>query len=390
MATLACTIDATGISAPSYNDIFTSLQNSYWSIYGSDAVLTPDSQDGQLLATFAQAISDCNQATINVYNSFSPAKAQGAALSSNVKINGLNRQVSSNSTVDVLIVGQANSPIASGIVEDPAGNSWNLPAIVSIPGSGQIIVTATCQTAGAISLASGVALKISTPTLGWQSATTSDSAAEGAPVEADARLRIRQASSTALPSLTILEGVLGGVASIPGVTRYAAYENDTDTTDANGLPSHSMSIVVEGGDATAIATVIATKKAPGTGTYGTTTETVIDTYQVIHNINFFRPTDVPITVQINLRKLSGYTTAIGAEIQSAVAAAINSLSIGGDVLVNKLYSFANLPGTADGATFDISSILIARDLNAPAASNVVIAFNEVAVGLVGNITITAT
>lgn len=390
MATLACTIDATGISAPSYSDIFTSLQNSYWSIYGSDAVLTPDSQDGQLLAVFAQAISDCNQATINVYNSYSPGKAQGAALSSNVKINGLSRQVSSNSTVDVLLVGQAGSPIANGILQDPAGNNWNLPATVTIPVGGQITATATCQTAGAIALASGVALKISTPTFGWQSATTSDSAAEGSPVETDAGLRVRQASSTALPSLTILEGVLGGVASIAGVTRYAAYENDTDTTDANGLPSHSMSIVVEGGDATAIATVIATKKAPGTGTYGTTSETVIDTYQVIHNINFFRPTDVPIIVQINLKKLSGYTTAIGAEIQSAVVAAINALSIGGDVLVNKLYSFANLPGTADGATFDISSIMIARDLNAPAASNVVIAFNEVAVGLVGNITITAT
>jgi len=390
MATLACTIDATGISAPSYNDIFTSLQNSYWSIYGSDAVLTPDSQDGQLLATFAQAINDCNQATIAVYNSYSPAKAQGVALSSNVKINGLNRQVSSNSTVDVLLVGQAGSTIASGILQDPSGNNWNLPESITIPSGGQITATATCQTAGAISLASGVALKISTPTFGWQSATTSDNAALGSPVETDAGLRIRQASSTALPSLTILEGVLGGVASIAGVTRYAAYENDTDTTDANGLPSHSMSIVVEGGDATAIATVIATKKAPGTGTYGTTSEAVIDTYQVIHNINFFRPTDVPIIVQINLRKLSGYTSAIGAEIQSAVAAAINALSIGGDVLVNKLYSFANLPGTADGATFDISSILIARDLNAPAASNVVIAFNEVAVGLVGNITITAT
>jgi len=390
MATLACTIDATGISAPSYNDIFTSLQNSYWSIYGSDAVLTPDSQDGQLLATFAQAINDCNQATISVYNSFSPAKAQGAALSSNVKINGLNRQVSSNSTVDVTITGVAGSVIANGIVQDSLKNKWDLPASVMIPPAGQIVVTATCETAGAINAAIGTVTQIVTPTFGWQTVTNASAAAPGAPVETDAGLRVRQASSTALPSLTILEGVLGGVAAVAGVTRYAAYENDTDTTDSDGLPSHSMSIVVEGGDATEIATVIATKKAPGTGTYGTTSETVIDTYQVIHNIKFFRPTDVPITVQINLVKLSGYTSAIGDEIKSAVANAISNLAIGGDVLVNKLYSFANLPGTADGATFDISSILIARDLNAPAASNVVIAFNEVAVGLVGNINITAT
>ena len=61
--------------------------------YGSDAVLTPDSQDGQLLAVFAQAIYDNGQALIAIYNSFSPATAQGAGLSSLVKINGLARDV---------------------------------------------------------------------------------------------------------------------------------------------------------------------------------------------------------------------------------------------------------------------------------------------------------
>jgi uncharacterized phage protein gp47/JayE len=390
MATLACTIDANGISAPSYTDILAALKSAYQSIYGSDIYIEPDSQDGQLIAVFAQAINDCNQATISVYNSFSPAKGQGAALSSNVKINGLARQVASNSTVDVTIVGVAGSVITSGIVQDSNKYRWDLPPTVTIPVSGQIIVTATCETSGAIAAAPGTVTQIVTPTLGWQTVTNASAAAPGAAVETDAALRKRQASSTALPSLTILEGVIGGVAAVSGVTRYAAYENDTDSTDSDGLPPHSMSIVVEGGDATAIATVIATKKAPGTGTYGTTTETVIDSYEVVHNVSFFRPTDVPIIVQINLKKLSGYTDAIGSEIVSAVSNAISNLAIGGDVLVNKLYSFANLPGTADGGTFDITSILIARDLNAPAASNVAIAFNEVAVGLAANITITAT
>jgi uncharacterized phage protein gp47/JayE len=389
MATLACTIDANGITAPSYTDILTALKSAYQSIYGSDIYIEPDSQDGQLIAVFAQAINDCNQATISVYNSFSPAKAQGVALSSNVKINGIARHVSSNSTVDVTIVGVAGSVITNGIVEDTNKNRWDLPPTVTIPAGGLIIVTATCETAGAIAAAPGTVTQIVTPTRGWQSVTNASSAAPGASVETDAALRKRQASSTALPSLTILEGVVGGVASVAGVTRFAAYENDTDSTDSDGLPSHSMAIVVEGGDATEIATVIATKKAPGTGTFGTTSETVIDSFQVIHNINFFRPTDVPIIVQINLTKLPGYTDTIGDEIKAAVASAISNLSIGGDVLVNKLYSFANLPGTADGATFDITSLLIARDLNAPAASNVSIAFNEVAVGLTANITITA-
>ncbi len=55
MATLAPQITAAGITSPDYSDILAELQDGYYSIYGSDAVLTSDSQDGQLLAIFAQA-----------------------------------------------------------------------------------------------------------------------------------------------------------------------------------------------------------------------------------------------------------------------------------------------------------------------------------------------
>jgi hypothetical protein len=60
LATLACTIDENGISAPSYADILASLQASFQSIYGSDIYIEADSQDGQWLATIAQIINDGN------------------------------------------------------------------------------------------------------------------------------------------------------------------------------------------------------------------------------------------------------------------------------------------------------------------------------------------
>jgi hypothetical protein len=91
LATLACTIDENGISAPSYADVLASLQASFQSIYGSDIYIEPDSQDGQWLAVLAQIINDGNQADVTSYNGYSPSYAQGAALSSQVKINGLRR-----------------------------------------------------------------------------------------------------------------------------------------------------------------------------------------------------------------------------------------------------------------------------------------------------------
>lgn len=378
-------IGSAGISAPAYADILAYLQAQYRSIFGSDVYLGSDSQDGQFLAIIADAINDANAAAIAVYNAFSPATAQGADLSSVVKINGLARNAASYSTVDVVITGVAGTSIFLGVVQDTAGFKWNLPLFAVIPSGGQITVTATCQTIGAITALPGTVSQIATPTLGWQSATNPAAAAVGAPVETDAALRQRQSRSTAIPSLTVLDGMIGAVAAVPGVTRYAAYENDTASTDANGIPPHSVSFVAEGGDAAAIASAIAAKKTPGAGTYGTTSETITDVYGIPHTINFFRPTDVPVTAAITLKALTGYTSAIGAEIQNAISAYIGSLAIGQKVMLTRLYLPANLSGAADSATYEITSLT----LNGSAA-DVAIAFNQVATCTPANVVLTVT
>ncbi|KVU09411.1 hypothetical protein WK60_19045 [Burkholderia ubonensis] len=329
LTTIAPTIDANGITAPTYADVLAFLQDQYRSIYGADTYLEPDSQDGQLLGVFAKAISDVNSVAIAIYRSFSPATAQDDALSSNVKINGIARKVASHSSADLVLVGQAGATITNGAAKDANGVQWLLPATVTIPPSGMITVTATCATIGDVSARAGTINQIATPALGWQSVTNPADAAEGAPVEKDAALRQRQTVSTALPSLTVLDGIIGAVANVQGVTRYVAYENDTDATDANGLPRHSISLVVEGDDETAIANAIALKKTPGSPTYGTTAVVVTDIYGRPITIRFFRPVAAPITATVTIKALTGYTSQTGQQIQHAVSDYINGVQIGG-------------------------------------------------------------
>ena len=47
---------------------------------------------------------------------------------------------------------------------------------------------------------------------------------------------------------------------LPGVTGFAGYQNDTGTTDGNGIPGHTIAIVVGGGDPLAICTAISERK----------------------------------------------------------------------------------------------------------------------------------
>jgi uncharacterized phage protein gp47/JayE len=169
--TLLAVIDQFGVSAPSYDEILTSLQNSYRSIYGADIYIEPDSQDAQFLAILAILLKDKNDSTIAVYNAFSPSTAQGVGLSSVVKINGIRRLVPTFSSAVVTLVGSAGTVINGGVVGDTiAGSMWNLPATVVIPLSGEIDVTAVCITAGAILAGPNTITRIMTPTPGWQTA----------------------------------------------------------------------------------------------------------------------------------------------------------------------------------------------------------------------------
>lgn len=384
----APTVDANGISAPTFADILAYLKTQYRAIYGADLYLGNDSQDGQFLGIVASAINDSNAAAVAVYNSFSPATAQGNGLSNNVKINGISRLVASNSSADVVIVGVAGTVITNGVVSDENNNYWNLPASVVIPSSGTITVTVTAQQTGAVMAAANTINKIQTATYGWQTVTNLLAATTGNPVESDASLRARQGNSVAMPSQTVLSGILGGVQSITGVTAAAIYENDGNTADANGLPPHSFSVVAQGGDSIAIATEILNKKTIGAYTYGTTVNTIIDSDGVSNTIRFYRPTVSNVKAAVTLKALTGYTSSIGTKIQQAIADYINALKIGDDVMITRLYLPAQLNGAAEAQTFEIMTLQAALVGGTLGTSDIVIPFNGLAQCSASNVTLT--
>ncbi|WP_414667433.1 baseplate J/gp47 family protein [Escherichia coli] len=389
---LSATVTAEGISAPDYQTILDTLTSYFQQIYGRDAYLEPDSKDGQMVALVALAIHDANNTAISVYNCFSPATGYGAALTSNVKINGIARKGTTNSTVDLVLTGTAGTTITNGTVKDTNNVNWRLPASVVIGVDGTVTVTATCSNSGSVAALAGTITTINSPTRGWTSVTNTAAATVGAPAETDAELRIRQGQSVALPSITPFEGVDGAIANVAGVTRHKLYENDTGSTDSNGLPEHSISAIVDGGDVTEIAQTIRGNKGQGVATYGTTSVTVPDTYGNPHVISFSRSTDVPIYGHITLKAFTGYTSQIGVQIQQAVADYINGLTIGDDVLLSRIYSPANLGVVSGGNAryYDIQGLLIGKSTGTVAAANIIIAYNESASCKPENIVLTVT
>ncbi len=392
LPTLAATVTSAGITAPPYSDIYQSLQASFQSIYGSDAYIDPDSQDGQMLAVFAKAISDGNDADIEAFNSFSPSTAQRGALTSNVKINGIARGVPTNSQVTVRVSGVVGTIVSFGQVADEQGNVWNLPDSVVIPTPAAFIdVTATADQVGAIAADIGTITRIVNPQLGWQAATNTTAASLGSPVEPDAALRQRQAVSTALPTQTVLSGTLGAILNLPGVTQARVYENDTDAPDANGQPEHSIAAMVIGGTSTDIANAILMHKTPGAYTSGSTAVAVTDPANGMpYTIRYSVPTPVPLAVAITVKALAGYTTSVGQQIVAALVGYVNGLGIGNRSDLGRLYLPAQLFGAADSLKFEVNVLQQSIKPAVPSAADVDIAFNAIATLLAADVALTVT
>jgi uncharacterized phage protein gp47/JayE len=407
LQSLAATITPQGITAPQYTDILASLTASAQLIFGTDVDLDPDTADGQLLAVYALAQKITNDSVVAAYNAYSPASAVGAGLASIVKINNLRKNAASNSTADLTIVGQAGVIISGGIVFDQNNNQWALPSVVTIPFSGVVVATATCQVPGAIAAppdtvgfgTAGTVDQALNPQPGWQSASNAQAAAPGAPVESDAQLRQRQALSTNLPAKTTRAAIEAAIRAIPGVTQVRLFQNSGDAPDGNGIPGHTLAAVVEGGDVNLIAAALA-GKSPGCGTFGTTSIVILDSEGVPDTINFFVLSQVQIYVAVVIQPLPGYLSTTGNLIVSAITQAINNSGPGDAVYLERLKAPADLSGTAAtassglsqaaldalSATYVIRSLQIGPGPSILGSADLLIPFFQAAVCGTGNVT----
>ncbi|RXI46094.1 hypothetical protein DP145_01800 [Clostridium tetani] len=387
MSYFAPYIDKTGFYMPTYVDVRDKLIEDAKSIFGQDIYLGEDSQDYQWISTVSEKIYDAFQIAQNVYNNRGPNVAIGSGLDSIVKINGIKRKPETYSKCLVTISGIKNTVIKNGIAIDKGNIKWRLPGTIVVPESGQINVLAICEISGPIVANPGDIIGIYNPTYGWNGVYNKETAELGSYVEDDSKLRKRQSQSTAQASLTMLEGTSGAVAQIKNVRRSKVYENDTNLIDKRGLPPHSITVVVEGGEDKDIANAIWVHKGIGCFTNGDVTIKIIDKKGQVTPINFYRPKYVDIEVTINIKQLNGYTTETTESIKEKLQSYLNSLEIGSSLSLSSLWGAAlqAMPNLMD-PMFSITSITASRLGEEQKTKDIEMKFNEVCRGNINHIT----
>lgn len=377
LTTVAPILTDAGVIAPTYYEIVDFLKEKYKGIYGQDAYLENDSQDGQWIGVIARALADCGASCVDVYSTFSPKTATKEALSRNVAINGIKRAIATHSTIDLKITGASGTVVTNGYALDESGNKWVFPDSIVIPQSNEVVFSAKSDQIGAVLALPNTVVKIGKPTRGWLSVNNPASSQLGAEVESDTKLRQRQALSVAIPSQSKTDSIKGAIFSLSGVSRCKTYENDTDKTNNIGIPANSLCVVVSGGDVTEIAQVMRSKKSMGCGYFGNTQVTVVNTFNEPEKISLYRPSVVNIGFYINLISSSEYTAEIGEDIKQAIADYVNQLDIGDRITLNKIYIPAGLFGNLDSMKYEIDLIKIIAN-SSSLGGDFTLGFNEVA------------
>jgi len=273
-------IDASGLTVKSLNEIIATLTATMQSIYGADINVDQNSKDGQQINIFAQSVADLLELATQIYNNFDPDRAVGRVLDERVVINHIERNggtytiqpitIVVNQTVSLQGLDENFSDI-NGVgftVQDSAGNEFILiDSETFTPGTYSRNFRA--QLIGKVETVVNTITNQKTIVLGVASVNNPSGALEiGSDEETDAQLRLRRQRSVAIASNGYLNGLLGAVLSISGVTDAVLYENPTDTVDADGILAHGTWLVVEGGANEEIGQAYYNKKSYGSNMRG--------------------------------------------------------------------------------------------------------------------------
>lgn len=273
-------IDANGLTLATQAELVAYYTAKFQAIYGADINLDSSSPDGQLMNIVIQSVLDVQDLLMQINNMFDPDNAIGVILDQRVSINGIQRQAGTFSVTNITVtvnqaltlygLDQSVQPVYT--IQDNAGTKWELQTTQVISVAGSYVYPFQAANAGAVLTSPNTITIPVTIVLGVL--TVNNPTAQsviGLNEETDAVLKVRRQKSVSLASQGYYAGLLAALENINGVSSAFIYENTGDTINVDGVPGHSIWVIVAGAPASAdVANAIYTKRNAGCGMFGST------------------------------------------------------------------------------------------------------------------------
>lgn len=248
-------LTVTGLTISTQQELLANETANMQRIYGNDIDLSSNTRDGQRINIDIQAQLDMLLLIQAVYNSFDPDLAIGITLQQRCAINGVYKQGGTFSITNITIVttqtvplyglDQDTNPVYT--VADNIGNQWFLQSTILNAGPGTIVASFRAATPGANITQINTITVMSTVVIGVVSVNNPTAqTVRGINEESDAELRIRRMISVAMPSQGQAMALRAALLNINGISSAFVYENKTNSTDGDGIPGHSIWVIVQG------------------------------------------------------------------------------------------------------------------------------------------------
>lgn len=380
-------LTSAGLELPLVETLVAAIEARQRVALGAGLATGPQSVVGQLNGVVAAELRDVRELVSDVYDSLDPDLATGAALDRLCALTGTTRLAASASIVTVSVTLSAGATVAPGdlvlSVVGSAESTFENRDEISNPEVTEEVVSAVfvATTTGAIEAPAGSLTVISQPAAGVVSATNPADAVPGRERETDAELRARRERELFRPGASTVDAITVDVGDADdAIVQVRVFENVTDETDGDGLPPHSIEVLVYDGtsDGSAvtdavIAQAVWESKPAGIRSFGSITEDATDANGETRSVQFSRPTPVELYVELELEVSDDWVEADDeAEIADRVIEFGRELGTGDAVVLSRLIAYVLRPDStpdagAESRIVDLVSVKV-DDVEPPVAT----------------------
>lgn len=326
-------LTTTGFVRKTFNDIQDEMITEFQASFGNDFATNQLSTSYIMITIFVDALAQVWEQLELLYNSLFPDTAEGLNLTRNASLVGVSRIKAKKSIVrDVELENDSGAeitiPAGSRTSQSTNGKIWTLINDVVIPASSVELGDFECSEVGQNYCSIGSLDTILDFISGWARVenTLDVTVGElGRLEETDEELRIRRDIAIKTPSSASGVAIANKLLDEVDNCIYANYrDNDTETTDINGLPPHSLEMFVLGGTDEDIAETIAKYKPAGIATHGGNTETVTDSLGNSIDIKWSSLSQLDIYFRLDIETNGDWDNAYLDDIKDLIVNYINN------------------------------------------------------------------
>ena len=312
-------IGQNGLVTQSLEDIITQITNEYKTIYGNDINVAQNSPDGQKINIEAQAKKDILDLITAFYNNIDVDAVTGLPQQVLYKLNGItinaytfsyvavNVTVTENVTLEGLDADIDSIDGTGYTVRDLNGNRYILTATTNLTANTTTSLNFRAAELGSITCLPNTVTIMETVIKGVSGVNNpANNYITGNTGESAAQFRQRRNRAMSVASQGFDDSIESQMLNLPTVTQCKVYDNKTGST-VDGIPPHTVWVIVEGGTPTEIGRVIYANVPPGIPMKGTKSVTITKDSGDVGIFYYDNPTAVNLYVRATIKNFTSDT-----------------------------------------------------------------------------------